>query len=110
MKLKSLEELRALVPESERKKRSDSVSIPEGMHDGKGRTVRILLDTKGRKGNRVTVVEGLLHNPQTLEGIAKTLKQYCGAGGTVKGGVIEIQGDQRKRITAKLRSMNYMVK
>ena len=79
-------------------------------HDGKGQSVRVYLDTQGRKGKTVTIVEGLQHNPQTLEEIAKNLKQYCGAGGTVKEGRIEIQGDQRTKVSEKLKSMNYLVK
>jgi translation initiation factor 1 len=78
-------------------------------HDGKGRAVRVVLDRKGRKGKTVTVVAGLQHNPETMETIARLLKQHCGAGGTVREGTIEIQGDNRRRVTDKLRSMNYAV-
>ena len=78
-------------------------------HDGKGKAVRILLETKGRKGKSVTLVAGLEHNPATLEEIARTLKQFCGSGGTVKDGCIEIQGDQRERVSVKMRQMNYAV-
>ena len=78
-------------------------------HDGKGKIVRITLDTQGRKGKSLTIVAGHQQNPTTLEEIAKTLKQHCGAGGTVKDGKIEIQGDQRSRIAEKLKSMNYAV-
>jgi translation initiation factor 1 len=79
-------------------------------HDGKGKPVRILLDTKGRKGKSVTIVEGLHHNPGTMEEIARILKQYCGAGGTIKDGNIEIQGDQRGRVREKMIEINYVVK
>jgi translation initiation factor 1 len=78
-------------------------------HNGKGKNIRVFLDTKGRKGKTVTVVAGLHHNPETLETIARLLKQHCGAGGTIKEGTIEIQGDNRGRVTEKLRSMNYVV-
>ena len=79
-------------------------------HDGKGNSVRVFLDTKGRKGKSVTIVSGLQHNPITMENIARILKQHCGSGGTVKNGEIEIQGDQRIRITEKLKELNYSVK
>ena len=52
---------------------------------------------------------GLKHNPATIEDIARILKQHCGAGGTVKEGNIEIQGDQRARIAEKLKELNYKV-
>ena len=82
----------------------------KNQHDGKGCTVRVLLDTHGRKGKSVTIVSGLRHNPTTMEEIGGILKQYCGAGGTVKEGKIEIQGDQRARVTEKLTQMHYIVK
>jgi predicted translation initiation factor SUI1 len=82
---------------------------PKGQHDGKGRTVHVVLDTHGRKGKSVTIVSGLRHNPTTMQEIARILKQFCGAGGTIKEGKIEIQGDQRERVSAKLRELNYKV-
>lgn len=106
MKLQSLSDLEKLLPESERGK---TVPSAKKEHDGKGKFVKVFLDTKGRKGKNVTIVSGLQHNPATMEVIAKTLKQYCGAGGTVKNGEIEIQGDQRERVTEKLRAMSYAV-
>lgn len=110
MKLQSLSDLKKLLPESERKKNATTIEPKKGEHDGKGKTVRVLLDTRNRKGKTVTVVTGLQHNPQTIEEIAKILKQHCGAGGTAKEGNIEIQGDQRQKVTEKLRQMNYSVK
>jgi translation initiation factor 1 len=83
---------------------------PKGQHDGKGSTIHVLLDTRGRKGKSVTIVSGLRHNPTTMEEIGRILKQYCGAGGTIKEGKIEIQGDQRVRVTEKLTQMHYIVK
>ena len=46
----------------------------------------------------------------TMEEIARILKQHCGAGGTVKQGKIEIQGDQRERVKEKLRELGYVPK
>jgi translation initiation factor 1 len=105
-RLRDLSELHQLLPDSEQ----PSISPKGGPgHDGKGKSVRVYLDTQGRKGKTVTIVEGLQHNPQTMEEVARTLKQYCGAGGTVKEGRIEIQGDQRFKVSEKLKSMNYTV-
>jgi translation initiation factor 1 len=78
-------------------------------HDGKGKKIRVWLDTQGRKGKAVTVVSGLMHNPETMNDLARLLKQSCGAGGTVKNRNIEIQGDQRTRIKDKLRELHYVV-
>lgn len=84
-------------------------SVNKFSHDGKCRSVTVLLDTHGRKGKSVTVIDGLRHNPATMDEVARMLKQYCGAGGTVKEGKIEIQGDQRDRVCVKLRELNYSV-
>jgi translation initiation factor 1 len=86
-------------------------SIPVSRkHDGKGKTVHLALDTHGRKGKIVTIINGLQHNPATMEDIARMLKQFCGTGGTVKEGKIELQGDQCARAAEKLKEMNYVVK
>jgi translation initiation factor 1 len=110
MKLTSLKDLEHLLPESERGRHAEPIPSFAESHNGKEKIVRVLLDTKGRKGKSVTLVLGLEHNPQTIEEIAKVLKKHCGAGGTVKQGTIEIQGDQRFRITEKLKALNYRVK
>lgn len=113
-KMNSLADLAQLLPESMRNKAiaaaAEAAVAPKKGHDGKGAKVRVYLDTKGRKGKAVTIVTGLRHNPDTMDDIARMLKQHCGAGGTVKDGDVEIQGDQRVRATEKLRSLNYEVK
>jgi translation initiation factor 1 len=109
MKLTSLSDLERLLTKEERSDSQVRKESGERRHDGKGRRVRISLDTKGRKGKTVTIVTGLHHNPATMEDIARVLKQYCGAGGSVKEGEIEIQGDQRTRVTGKMRKMGYVV-
>jgi translation initiation factor 1 len=108
--LTSLSDLEQLLPDTESHK-SQVQNIPsQHGHHGKGMAVRVLLEKKGRKGKTVTIVLGLQHNPTTMEEIARSLKQHCGAGGTVKEGNIEIQGDQIARVKEKLREMNYKVK
>lgn len=73
-------------------------------------TARIMRDRKRRAGKTVTVVSGLRHDPATLEALLKKLKQQCGAGGTVKDGELEIQGDHRERVAAALAAMGYRIK
>lgn len=108
--MNSLSDLEQLLPASMRNTPAVAAAPKKAGHDGKGSTVRVFLDTKGRKGKSVTIVAGLRHNPDTMDEIARMLKQHCGAGGTVKDGAIEIQGDQRARATEKLRALNYVVK
>jgi translation initiation factor 1 len=73
-------------------------------------TVRVGLETKGRKGKGVTVISGLPLLPVELNALAKRLKQRCGSGGTVKEGSIEMQGDHRQVMVAELTGLGYRVK
>ncbi len=67
-------------------------------------------DSKGRGGKGVTLVKNLVLTESDLNALAKTLKQAVGSGGTVKEGVIEIQGEQREKIAEVLRRLGYKVK
>ena len=80
-------------------------NMPKG--DG---VVRVGRETKGRKGKGMTVITGLRLHPEGLKDLAKKLKQKCGTGGTVKGAVIEIQGDHRDVLVPELQAMGYSVK
>jgi translation initiation factor 1 len=60
--------------------------------------VRLRRETKGRKGAGVTLVDGLPSSDSELKSIARALKARCGSGGTVRDGIIEIQGDHREAI------------
>lgn len=62
----------------------------------------VSLETSGRNGKGVTLVTGLTLPPSTLEELGKSLRQACGTGGTVKDGVIEVQGDHREKIQKAL--------
>ena len=74
-------------------------------------TVKVGRETKGRRGKGVTTVSDLPLDDVGLMELAAQLKQKCGTGGTVKDGRIEIQGDQRDRLTAALlESLGYRVK
>jgi translation initiation factor 1 len=72
--------------------------------------VRISRETKGRKGKGVTLVSGLPLDADALRKLAGQLKQKCGSGGTVKEGVIEIQGDHRDPLMEELKKQGYTVK
>lgn len=73
-------------------------------------TARLSLDRKHRRGKAVTLIAGLQLSPQELDELARTLRRLCGAGGAIKEGIIEIQGDQRARLAAILRDRGYKVK
>jgi translation initiation factor 1 len=79
--------------------------IPAG--DG---VVRVSRETKGRKGKGVTLVTGVPLEETKLRNLAKQLKRRCGAGGTVKDCVIEIQGDHRDVLIEELQKQGYTVK
>ena len=72
--------------------------------------IRVSLQTKGRKGKQVTLIQGFQHDTNTLNDLARKLKQLCSAGGTVKGLVVEIQGDKRKLVSEKLANLGYKVR
>ena len=72
--------------------------------------VRVSRDKKGRRGKTVTVVTGLPGTPADLAEVATTLKRLCGSGGTVAGDNVEIQGDHRDRVAAKLTELGHRVK
>jgi translation initiation factor 1 len=85
-------------------------AAPSGSPPPSDQTARIALDRKGRGGKAVTTVSGLVHPEPELTALGKQLKQACGAGGTVKDQVIEVQGDHRDTVEAWLRARGYRVK
>lgn len=82
---------------------------PEQTPEGDG-IVRLHRESKGRGGKGVTLVKGLLLKADELKSLAKELKQVCGTGGTVKDGVIEIQGEQREKLKPVLEKKGFTVK
>lgn len=81
--------------------------IPAIPKDG---SVRISRETKGRKGSGVSIITGIALDDKDLKKLSKQLKKKCGAGGTVKSGAIEIQGDHRDVLKEELSKLGYTVK
>ena len=67
-------------------------------------------ESKGRGGKTVTLVKNLSLSVEDMKALTKKLKAACSGGGTVKDGVIEIQGDQRENIAGVLEKLGYKVK
>lgn len=82
-------------------------STPAIAGDG---VVRVHYSTKGRGGKAVTCIIGIPLAGAELKAFAKDLKRTCGAGGAIKDGVVEIQGDQRDRVLTLLKKEGWSVK
>jgi translation initiation factor 1 len=80
-------------------------AAPQG--DG---VVRVSRETKGRGGKAVTLVRGLLLDDAALVALGKRLRTACGAGGTQKDGVIEVQGDHVDRLVVLLQAEGWRAK
>jgi translation initiation factor 1 len=72
--------------------------------------VRVGREVAGRGGKGVSVITGLRLAGEELEGLATRLKKLCGAGGAVRDGTIEIQGDHRDRLVAELQKLGFAAK
>ena len=92
-----------LTPNPSPKRRGET--LPPGQQ-----TAYLHRDSKGRGGKGVTLVKKLVLSEEDMSALAKKIKQACGTGGTVKDGVIEIQGDNRERIAEVLVKLGYKVK
>ncbi len=72
--------------------------------------VRIRREKSGRGGKTVTTITGVPGSEADLDALLKVLKQHCGAGGTREGATLEIQGDHRDRVEARLVALGHRVK
>lgn len=93
----------------------DQRSKPQNVSNEKSRapqqqTVYLHRESSGRGGKAVSLVKNLLLSDVDLKSLAKKLKQECGTGGTIKNGVIEIQGEHRQKIADVLQKLGYKVK
>lgn len=85
--------------------REESETLPPNQQD-----LIIRLERKDRGGKTVTLVENFVGTSADLETLGKLLKSKCGTGGSVKDGVILVQGDVRKRVAELLREKGYKVR
>jgi len=82
-------------------------AAPAPLGDGIARVSR---ESKGRGGKTVTLVRGLPLDADTLADLGKRLRAVCGAGGTAKDGVLEVQGDHAERVVAWLQAQGHPAK
>jgi translation initiation factor 1 len=83
--------------------KAQAVTIGDGV-------VRVSRQTKGRGGKSVTLIKGLALDPIALALLGKQLRTACGSGGTVKDGVIEVQGDHCELVVEALRKLGHNAK
>lgn len=72
--------------------------------------VEVVLDAKGRKGKKATVIAGLLCDDRLLQELASRLKTRCSVGGSARCGEILLQGDQRVKAAELLRAEGLKVR
>ena len=72
--------------------------------------VRVMRDRKQRGGRTVTVISGVTGDDSAIMVLTQRLKKFCGSGGTIKDGNIEIQGDHCDKVMTKLTALGYKVK
>lgn len=72
--------------------------------------VRVGRESKGRGGKTVTLIRGLDLPAEALAALGKAFRSTCGTGGTLKGGVLELQGDHCDRVMALLKAQGWTVK
>ncbi len=78
--------------------------------DKRDAIVRVSRETKGRGGKSVTLIRGVPVQPTDLAKLGKQLRTACGAGGAVKDGVLEVQGDHVERVMGLLTERGWVVK
>jgi translation initiation factor 1 len=86
-----------------KKQRTEHIETADGI-------IRIKREKKGRKGKTVTTISGFRENHAEQKKIASELKNRCGTGGSVKDGVIIIQGDHRETVKDELTKQGFTVK
>lgn len=98
-----------ITPEKKQNSKHKSPAKPAAPPPVDG-VVRLRRETKGRGGGTVIVITGVPGTAAEIKDLAGILKKRCGCGGTVKDGVIEIQGDHRDTLLLALQTRGYTVK
>lgn len=84
------------------------VTEPQKLTPPEKQTARLFVE-KRKKGKVVTVIRGLNAAANDLPALLVQLKNSCGAGGTLDGDSLEIQGDHKERLRTLLGQLGYKV-
>ena len=104
-KFNSLDSLKSLIPENY------EFEVDNGINKiFKKQMLEAHYSIKGRSGNPVIIIKGFNGTKSEIKHLAKLLKSYCGAGGSVKHDEILIQGNHREKIVSKLKEIGHSVK
>lgn len=104
-KFNSLDSLKSLIPENYESEVDD-----DGNKIFNNQLLEAHYSIKGRSGKPVVIIKGFRGSKSKIKDLAKLLKSYCGAGGSVKHDEILIQGNHREKIVSKLQEIGYFVK
>ena len=85
----------------------EEANTPAVTLEPKQQKLKVRLETKHRGGKAVTLVDGFIGTDEDRETLGKSLKNYCGTGGSAKDGEIIIQGDQRDKVVQWLQKNGY---
>jgi translation initiation factor 1 len=96
--------------ESGRIKQKQNSSAPKASPQKNDGFVRLRREVKGRGGGTVIVISGIPLSASGIKDLSAALKKKCGCGGTVKDGIIEIQGDHRDTLSEELKARGFKVK
>lgn len=105
--MKSLEALKASLPEGEEANVAPQEAFDEALPSVSQPRLDIVLDKKNRKGKAATIICGFTCDDAEVAAIAGKLKQKLGTGGSARGGEILIQGDKRTRVLAALNALGF---
>jgi len=105
--MKSKQTYRGVVIREPSRLRAAAARPPAATVSAATARVRVGREVAGRGGKGVSVITGLPLAGAELEALATRLKKLCGAGGALKAGTIEIQGDHRDRLVAELQKLGF---
>lgn len=88
---------------------ADCICAEQPINSGDG-IARVRRESKGRGGKTVTTIQGLCLTLDELKTLTAALKKRCGCGGSLKDGVIEIQGEQVELLLEELRKRGFTAK